>query len=86
LRPFCSEPRSAHQIKFHSAFERCVSRVVYKKDWATARPAIMRHNKWDRCSSEVMIRRAPPPPRPPPRATTHSSRSNATLAARRDVS
>lgn len=47
--------RSAHQMKFHSAFERCVSRVVYKKDWATARPAIMRHNGWPRCSSEVMI-------------------------------
>ena len=23
--------RSAHQMKFHSAFERCVSRVVYKQ-------------------------------------------------------
>ena len=69
--------RSPHQMKFHSSFERCVSRVVYKTDWATSRPAIMRyepqaharahgctltlskprrHNKWDRCSSEVMIR------------------------------
>ena len=47
--------RSAHQMKFHSAFERCVSRVVYKKDWATSRPAIMRHNGWQKCSSEVMI-------------------------------
>ena len=47
--------RSPHQMKFHSAFERCVSRVVYKTDWATSRPAIMRHNEWDRCSSEVMI-------------------------------
>ncbi len=42
-------------MKFHSAFERCVSRVVYKKDWATSRPAIMRHNMWAKCSSEVMI-------------------------------
>ena len=48
--------RSAHQIKFHSAFERCVSRVIYKKDWATSRPQIMAHNSWSKCSSEVMIR------------------------------
>lgn len=47
--------RSPHQMKFHSAFERCVSRVIYKKDWATSRPAIMRHNGWKKCSSEVMI-------------------------------
>lgn len=47
--------RSPHQIAFHSSFERCVSRVIYKKDWSTARPAIMKHNKWDKCSSEVLI-------------------------------
>ena len=47
--------RSAHQIKFHSAFERCVSRVVYKGEWGSDRPAIMKHNNWDRCSSEVMV-------------------------------
>lgn len=47
--------RSPHQIAFHSAFERCVSRVVYKKDWGTSRPAIMRKNEWKRCSSEVLI-------------------------------
>ena len=29
-------------MAFHSSFERCVSRVIYKKDWATARPAIMK--------------------------------------------
>jgi len=43
-------------MAFHSSFERCVSRVIYKKDWATARPNIMRHNKWDKCCSEVLIR------------------------------
>ena len=43
-------------MAFHSSFERCVSRVIYKTDWATARPAIMRHNEWGKCSSEVMIR------------------------------
>ena len=48
--------RSPHQMAFHSSFERCVSRVIYKKDWGTARPAIMRHNNWAKCSSEVLIR------------------------------
>ena len=47
--------RSPHQMAFHSSFERCVSRVIYKKDWATARPAIMKHNGWNKCSSEVLI-------------------------------
>lgn len=28
----------------------------FTQDWATARPAIMRHNMWEKCSSEVMIR------------------------------
>ena len=47
--------RSAHQLQFHSAFERCVARVLYRNEWATQRPAIMKHNGWDKCSSEVMI-------------------------------
>ena len=42
-------------MAFHSSFERCVSRVIYKSDWGKDRPAIMKHNKWDRCSSEVLI-------------------------------
>ena len=25
--------RSPHQMAFHSSFERCVSRVIYKADW-----------------------------------------------------
>ena len=47
--------RSAHQLRFHSAFERSIARVVYKKDWATSRPLIMKKNGWERCSSEVLI-------------------------------
>ena len=47
--------RSEHQMQFHSAFERCVSRVVYKGEWGKDRTAIMAHNGWERCSSEVMI-------------------------------
>jgi len=47
--------RSPHQLSFHSAFERCVSRVIYKKDWSTSRPQIMKLNNWAKCSSEVLI-------------------------------
>lgn len=43
-------------MQFHSSFERCVSRVLYKGEWSTSRPSIMKHNKWDKCSSEVLIR------------------------------
>lgn len=50
--------RSAHQLRFHSAFERSTARIIYKEDWGTQRPAIMRKNGWDKCSSEVMIRHA----------------------------
>ena len=48
--------RSPHQVTFHEKFEQCVSRVLYKGEWATQRPAIMKKNGWDRCASEVMIR------------------------------
>lgn len=47
--------RSEHQLAFHSAFERCVARVLYKTEWATQRPAIMKHNEWATAQSEVMI-------------------------------
>ena len=42
-------------MKFHSAFERAAARVVYRSDWETQRPAIMRKNKWKTCPGEVMI-------------------------------
>ena len=42
-------------MKFHSAFERAAARVVYRSDWETQRPAIMRKNKWSSCPGEVMI-------------------------------
>lgn len=47
--------RSAHQMQFHAAFERCTGRVIYKQDWSTSRPTIMHRNGWTRCSSEVLI-------------------------------
>lgn len=47
--------RSPHQLKFHSAFERATARVIYRQDWATMRPAIMKKNGWPTCPSEVLI-------------------------------
>jgi len=47
--------RSEHQMQFHSAFERCVSRVIYKGEWGRDRTAIMQHNGWEKANSEVMI-------------------------------
>ena len=47
--------RSPHQLQFHSAFERCTARVIYKKEWATSRHDIMMRNGWNKCSSEVLI-------------------------------
>lgn len=47
--------RSAHQLAFHSAFERCVARVLFKNEWGSQRPAIMQAHGWQTCSSEVMI-------------------------------
>jgi hypothetical protein len=42
-------------MKFHSAFERSTARVLYRDDWGTQRPAIMKKNGWAACSSEVLI-------------------------------
>jgi hypothetical protein len=42
-------------MKFHSAFERSVARVLYKADWGVAKPIIMKRHGWKRCSSEVLI-------------------------------
>ena len=47
--------RSDHQLLFHKEFEKCVARVIYRKEWATQRPMIMKHNGWDECKSETMI-------------------------------
>jgi hypothetical protein len=48
--------RSAHQLRFHSAFERSTARILFREDWGTQRPAIMKKYGWATCSSEVMIR------------------------------
>jgi hypothetical protein len=48
--------RSNHQLKFHAAFLRACSRVLYREEWSVHRSAIMRHNEWDKVNSEVMVR------------------------------
>lgn len=47
--------RSAHQVLFHDAMIRAISRVLYRADWATKRPDIMRKHGWERCPGEVLV-------------------------------
>ena len=47
--------RSNHQERFHDAFLRACSRVLYREEWAVHRTAIMTKNKWATVNSEVMI-------------------------------
>jgi hypothetical protein len=47
--------RSRQQLQFHDAFVRACSRVLYRNDWASNRPAIMKANGWDKCPSEILI-------------------------------
>jgi len=46
--------RSTHQQRFHDAFIRASSRVIYKEEWAVHRAAIMRKNEWDKTPSEIV--------------------------------
>jgi hypothetical protein len=47
--------RSRHQLIFHDAFKKAVARVIYKEDWGSSKPLIMRKYGWTRCASEVLI-------------------------------
>ena len=47
--------RSRQQLAFHDAFVRACSRVLYRNDWASNRPAIMKSNGWEKCPSEILI-------------------------------
>ena len=42
--------------RFHDAFLRACSRVLYREEWAVHRSAIMRHHGWEKVNSEVMVR------------------------------
>ena len=47
--------RSDNQLKFHSAFERACSRVLFGEAWSTSKPQIMQKYGWESCPSEVMV-------------------------------
>ena len=48
--------RSSQQLEFHVAFLKAAARVIYRGDWETEKPAIMRKNEWETSNSEVLIR------------------------------
>ena len=47
--------RSSQQLEFHEAFLKAAARVIYRGDWETEKPAIMRRNGWETSNSEVLI-------------------------------
>ena len=82
--------RSTQQMRFHDAFIRACSRVLYRNDWSTNRPAIMKKNAWDSSPSEILIstprrfgktfsceRARPAPPRATPGMSTRVRRPGA---------
>ena len=59
--------RANHQARFHDAFIRACSRVLYREEWAVHRDAIRQRNNWENTPSEIMISTprygfSPPPP------------------------
>jgi len=47
--------RSSQQLEFHEAFLKAAARVIYRGDWETEKPAIMRQHGWETSNSEVLI-------------------------------
>lgn len=47
--------RSAQQLEFHEAFKKAAARVIYRKDWESSKPVIMRKYGWTKVNSEVLI-------------------------------
>lgn len=47
--------RSRQQVRFHDAFIRATSRVIYKSDWSSSRPQIVERNGWEKTPSEILI-------------------------------
>jgi hypothetical protein len=47
--------RSRQQVSFHDAFVRATSRVMFKADWQSSRPEIMRKYQWDKAPSEILV-------------------------------
>ena len=48
--------RSSQQLEFHEAFLKAAARIIFKGDWETRRPEIMRRHGWETSNSEVLIR------------------------------
>ncbi len=47
--------RSRQQVRFHDAFIRATSRVMFRADWQSSRPAIMKKYEWNKAPSEILI-------------------------------
>jgi hypothetical protein len=47
--------RSRQQVRFHDAFIRATSRVMFRSDWQSSRPAIMKKYEWNKAPSEILI-------------------------------
>ena len=47
--------RSSQQLRFHQAFIRATSRVIYRADWSRDAPKIQKRQNWESCPSEVLI-------------------------------
>ena len=47
--------RSDAQERFHEAFLRSCSRVIYKEEWGVHEKAIREHNGWDTIMSGILI-------------------------------
>ena len=47
--------RSPHQLRFHKSFEAAIARVLYKADWQSSKPDIVRRVGWGATPSEVLI-------------------------------
>jgi hypothetical protein len=56
--PRCSTRASLTRVlraQFHQAFLKAAARVIFKGDWETRRPEIMRRHAWETSNSEVLI-------------------------------
>ena len=47
--------RSAHQLRFHAEFVTAVLRVLYKREWSTEAPNILKKHGLEKSHSEVLI-------------------------------
>lgn len=53
--PHCARHPALATRRFHDSMIRAVARVLYRADWATKKPDIMRKHGWQRAPSEVLV-------------------------------